>query len=331
MIQYIWIDNPYIALLSILLGGSMVKRIVSTEPGSTEIIAYLDQNVERIVGVSDKCDYPPDVISKPKVVRSLLKIDEDLPSEEIDRIYKEHIEKGKPLYEVDWELIEELDPDLLVGQTICRVCAFPLISSLGGAMLSLERPIKRYRRFRSRVIATYSPRTFMEIAREAYVISRIIEREARGLEMLSTFERIAEELRNTGKGVKTAIIEWLKPLYIAGLWTSDLVEAAGSKHIIGAGIEGRKIMWEEIRAFNPDILIISPCGFTIQRTLREVDLLENMPGWRELRAVKLKRVYIVDSSYISRPGPRVARFARFLIDIYTGGEGDREVAIKLYD
>ncbi len=309
----------------------MIKKIVSTEPGSTEIIAYLDKSAERIVGVSDKCDYPPDVISKPKVVRSLLKISEDLPSEEIDRIYKEYIENGKPLYEVDWDLIEELDPDLLVGQTICGVCAFPLISPLGRATLSLERPVKRYKRFRSRVIITYSPRTFMEIAREAYVISRIIGRETRGLEMLSTFEGILEELRNTGKGVKTAIIEWLKPLYVAGLWASDLVEAAGSKHIIGAGIDGRRVGWEEIRAFDPDILILSPCGFTIQRTLREVDLLENMPGWRELKAVKLKRVYIVDSSYTSRPGPRVARFARFLIDIYTGEEGDREVAIKLYE
>ncbi|MEM1611016.1 MAG: ABC transporter substrate-binding protein [Sulfolobales archaeon] len=309
----------------------MIKRIVSTEPGSTEIIAYLDQGIERIVGVSDKCDYPPDVISRPKVVRSLLKINEDLSSEEIDRIYKDYIREGKPLYEIDWDLIEELDPDLLVGQTICGVCAFPLISSLGKPALSVERPIIRYRRFRSRMIATYSPRTFMEIAREAYMISRIIGREARGLEMLSTFEKILEELRNTGNGVKTAVIEWLKPIYIAGLWTSDLVEGAGSKHIIEAGVEGRRIEWEEIRAFDPDVLIISPCGFTIWRTLKEIDLLENMPGWRELKAVKLKRVYIVDSSYTSRPGPRVARFARFLIDIYTGGEGDKEVGMKLYD
>jgi iron complex transport system substrate-binding protein len=269
------------------------------------------------------------VISKPKVIKSLLKISEDLSSEEIDRIYKEYIAKGNPLYEVDWNLIEELDPDLIVGQTICSICAFPLTSSLNTPKLSIEKPIKRYRRFGTRIITTYSPRTFMGIAREAHIISRIIGREKKSLELLDTFERMLEKLRGTGRGLKTAVIEWLRPIYAAGLWISDLVEASGSKHIIEAGIEGRRIEWEEIRTFNPDVLIISPCGFTIWRTLREIDLLKSMSGWRDIRAAKLGNIYVVDSAYTSRPGPRVARFARFLIDIYTGSEPGKEVAIKL--
>ena len=307
----------------------MVRRIATTEPGSTEIVAYIDQGTSRIVAVSDKCDYPPEVIAKPKIVRSLLRVSDELPSEEIDRVFKEHLRGGKPLYEVDWNLIEELDPDLIVGQTLCSVCAFPLISPIRGSLVT-GRPVGRYRRFRPRVVATYAPKTFMGIAWEGYRLSKIMGREARGLELLKLFEEALDELKGVGRGLRTVVIEWIKPLYAAGLWVSDLVEASGSKHIIGAGSEGRRVEWEDIRAFDPEVLIVSPCGFTIERTMRELHILESMPGWRDLSAVKRGSVYVVDSAYTSRPGPRVIKFAEMLADLYTGGGVDKEVAIKIY-
>lgn len=317
----------------------MVKRIVTTEPGSTETVAYLDGGVDRIAGVSDKCDYPPEVFTKPKVIRSVLKIDDSLSSEEIDTIYKQYIVSGKPLYEVDWSLIEDIDPDLIVGQTLCSVCAFPLISplnSLGqgvGAKMPamIIKPPARFKRLRQRMIATYSPKTFLGIAREAFTLSRMIEREKKGQRMLGDFQKAVEELRGLGKDTKTVVIEWLKPLYIAGLWVSDLIEISGSRSILGAGEDGVRVEWDIIRAFDPDLILVSPCGFTIERTLKEIDVITSMPGWNELRAVKNKRVYIVDSSYTSRPSPRVVRLARLLIDLYTGSDFDKEVAVSLYD
>jgi len=309
----------------------LIRRIVTTEPGSTEVVAYLDSGVNRIVGVSDKCDYPPEVMSKPKVVRSILETGDDLSSGEIDRIYRSWIADGKPLYEVNWSLIEDLDPDLIVGQTLCGVCAFPLVSSISNKTLSVEKRPSYFNRIRQRVIATYSPRTFMGIAREAYMISRIIDREEKGANLVRSFRETVEELRGVGKHTKTIIIEWIEPIYMAGLWASDLVEIAGSKHLIGGGEEGRRVEWDIIRSFDPDLIVISPCGFTIDRTIKEIGLIERMPGWRDLRAVRRGDVYIVDSSYTSRPGPRVVRFAKTLLNLYTGGRLDREVAVNLYE
>lgn len=317
----------------------MINRIVTTEPGSTEVIAYLDGGVERIVGVSDKCDYPPDVVMKPKVIRSILRVDDSLPSEEIDRIYREYVKSGEPLYEVDWSLIEDLDPDLIVGQTLCSVCAFPLISPLGHNMqgmgakmpgMIVKQPV-RFKRLRQRRIATYSPRTFLGIAREALMISKIIGREGMGEKMLWEFREAAEELRGLGRNMRAILIEWLKPLYIAGLWVSDLIEVAGSESLLRAGEEGTRVEWGSVRAFNPDLILISPCGFTIERTLSEIDIITSMPGWSDLKAVRSRRVYIVDSAYTSRPGPRVVKLARLLADLYTGSSFDREVAVGLYD
>ncbi len=316
--------------------GSLVNRIVTTDPGSTEVVAYLDGGVERIAGVSDKCDYPPEVVTKPKVIRSILKIDDSLPSREIDKIYREYIRSGKPLYEVDLSLIEDIDPDLIVGQTLCSECAFPLISPLGlntnAKMPAIKvKPSSRFKRLRQRMIATYSPKTFIGIAREALMISRMIGREGMGQRMLESFYRIFEEIRGLGRNTRTVLLEWLEPLYIAGLWVSDLIEASGSKTLLPPGENGTRIEWDRIKIFDPDLILIASCGFTIERALSEIDLITRMPGWNDLKAVKSKRVYVIDSAYTSRPGPRVIRLARLLIDLYTGSSFDREVAVNLYD
>jgi len=328
--------NPYIPPNTFPLVRALVKKIVTTEPASTETIAYLDGGVDRIAGVSDKCDHPYEVMVKPKVVRTLLKIDENLSSNEIDRIYREYVRSGKPLYEIDWGLIEDIDPDLIVGQTLCSVCAFPLLSPLGSS-INAKMPamvIKHAQRFKSlrpRMIATYSPKTFLGIAREALAISRIIGREERGLRMFWEFQRALEELRGLGNNSRTLLIEWLKPLHIGGLWVSDLIEASGSRSILRAGEEGRAIEWELVKKFDPDLILISPCGLNIERTVREIDLIAKMPGWSELKAVRSKRVYVVDSAYVSRPGPRVIRLAKLLVDLYSGSDFDKEVAINIYD
>lgn len=306
-------------------------RIITTEPGSTEIIAYLDGGVQRIFGVSDKCDYPPEVVSKPKVVRSLVKLDQDAPSEEIDRVFRESLRRGTPLYELDWELVEEIDPDLIVGQTLCSVCALPLSSQIQGRLV-VYRPPQRLRSLKVRRIVNYSPRTFRGVAQEALKISKHMgSRPAgRAAELLEKMERLVGELRGLGRGSRTVFIEWLSPIYIAGLWVSDLIEISGSEHPVGSGAEGVRTSWDLVLRHDPDYVLISPCGFTIERTLREINIIEDMPGWRGLKAVRAGRVYVIDSAYCSRPGPRVVELAKVLINIYTGSDPERGVAVPLY-
>ena len=302
-----------------------IEKIVTTEPSSTEIIAYLDNGVYRIMGVSDKCDYPAEVISKPKIVRSLVNIPEDMPSREIDRIIREYKKSGKPLFEIDWDLVRMIDPDLIVGQTLCDVCAFPLKTSINNYIGS--KPV--FRSFKVPKIIDYSPHSFMAIAEEALKIAKIIDRIDRGLELYDRFKAYREELKDLGKGHRTAVIEWLDPLYIAGHWVSDLVEYSGSKSILGSGEPGIRINVETLINFNPDIVIIAPCGFNIDRTLMEIDVLSEKPWWRNLEAVRRKNVYIVDSTYTARPSPRTIGFAEFLIDIYTGSQPSREIAVRI--
>ncbi len=308
-----------------MAGEGEVRNIVTTEPSSTEMVAYLDQSVERIVGVSDKCDYPVEVISKPKVVRSLVDISEDMSSREIDRVISMYKRSGKPLFEIDWDLIYRLDPDLIVGQTLCDVCAFPLKTGLGAP----ARGAYTINRFRVIRVAEYSPHSFMAIATEAIRLSRIIDRVSRAESLYHEFKRIYDELEGLGRGVKTAVIEWIDPLYAAGHWVSDLVERSGSRSLLPAGEPGRRIDNETLVKFDPDIIVVAPCGFGIERSLREIDILTHKPWWRKLRAARKGNIYVVDSAYTARPSPRTARFAEFLIDIYTGSQPSSEIAVKL--
>jgi iron complex transport system substrate-binding protein len=299
-----------------------IQRIVTLDPSATEAVSFLDGSTSRIFGVSDKCDFPPEVKLKPKVVRSLIKVNEEMSSLEIDREVKRHLASGKPLYEIDWEKINEIKPELVVGQSICGVCAFPVSSLLihQSSVLVTAEELN---------VFDYSPRNFDEIFQKIYELGKILERENRADELIKKYQYLKRELRGLGKSMKIVMIEWLMPIYVAGLWISQIIEMSGATSLLASGEEGRQMNWDIIRNFNPDIIFISPCGFSIERTLKEIDLLFVLPGWKEIKAKLNKNIYVVDSVYTSRSSPRILEFVKNFIEVLRGNEPRKEVMIRI--
>jgi iron complex transport system substrate-binding protein len=180
-----------------------IQKIITLDPSSTEVVSFIDGDASRIFGVSDKCDFPPDVKLKPKVVRSLIKLNEGLSSLEIDREVKKHLLSKKPLYEIDWEKIREIKPELVVGQSICGVCAFP-ISSLSthqnsiliyqnSSLVSIEELN----------IFDYSPRNFYEIFQKIYGLSKVLGRENKANELIEKYHYFEREMRGLGRSLSS--------------------------------------------------------------------------------------------------------------------------------
>jgi len=298
----------------------MIKKIVTLDPATTEIIAYLD-GVSRIVGVSEDSDYPEEVKFKPKVTRKIVEIDNEMPSEEIDRIVREHIQERKPLHEANWNLIYELKPDLIVGQGICEVCALPSVSSL---TKGIDIPTQ----FRISRMEIYNPSTFLEIPKEVKRIAKVIGREKKAEKLEINFINEMNESKGIANGTKTVVIEWIKPIHLIGKWVSDIVNFMGSKSLARPGGQGGIFDWEVIKEYNPDFLIISPCSFSVNRTLREIRKITSLPGFSDLNAVKKNNVYILEPFY-ARASDRTLEFLRALREIYTTNNISGRYGIKL--
>ncbi len=280
----------------------------------------MEGGVGRLVAVSDKCDYPEEVRALPKAVKTIIPVTNDLSSREIDEYVSRYLRSGKPMFAVDWELVRRLEPDLIVGQDLCEVCALPLGKSLKEFFIGGEPPQTFH----------LNPLNYMEIAQQGYRLSEILGRRERGERLLQVFREAGRELRGLGRGLRVLALEWIDPPYVAGLWVSDLIAVAGAEPLLRPGEHGRRTTPEEITRFNPDIVIVSPCGFSMERTFREFHILEESGWWRGLKAVQEGEVYVVESDYTAKGGPRTWRFARFMSDILTGSEPERDVGVKVY-
>ncbi|MCY0883940.1 MAG: ABC transporter substrate-binding protein [Acidianus infernus] len=299
-----------------------MKRIVTLDPATTEIVSFLD-GTSRIVGVPEDADYPEEVKHKVKVTRKLVNIDNSLPSEVIDEIVRRHIKERKPLHEALWDKIYELQPDLIVGQGICEVCALPSITTLGGRV-NFSTP----KNFRISRMEVYNPYTFMDIPKETMKIAKAIGRERKAEELKEQFEKSIEETKGIAKGTKTVVIEWIKPIHLIGKWVSDMVSLMGSKPLARPGGQGGTFDWEIIREFNPDYLIISLCSFSVSRSLMEIEKITTLPGYSDLNAVKEGHVYVLEPLY-ARASQRTLEFLNALKEIYTTGEVERKYGIRL--
>jgi len=306
-----------------------IQKIITLDPSSTEVVSFIDGDTSRIFGVSDKCDFPPDVKLKPKVVRSLIKLNKGMSSLEIDREVKKHLLSKKPLYEIDWEKIREIKLELVIGQSICGICAFP-ISSLS----TRQNSILIYQNsslvsIEELNIFDYSPRNFYEIFQKIYELSKVLGRENKANELIEKYHYFEREMRGLGRSLRIVMIEWLMPIHVSGLWISQIIEMSGAISFLASGEEGRQIDWDVIRSFNPDIIFISPCGFSIERTLREIGLLFSLAGWKEIKAKLNKNIYVVDLAYTSRSSPRILEFVKDFIEVLSGNEPRKEVMIRI--
>ncbi len=296
-------------------------RIVTLDPATTEIVSYLD-GTSRIVGVSEDSDYPEEVKNKVKVTRKLVNVDNSLPSEVIDEIVRRHIKERKPLHEALWDKIYELEPDLIIGQGICEVCALPTISTLEMKTDVLPR------KFRISRMEVFNPSTFMDIPKETKKIAKVLNEERKAEELEDKFNESINESKGLANGTKTVVVEWIKPIHLIGKWVSDMVNLMGSKSLARPGGQGGIFDWELIREFNPDYLIISPCSFSVNRSLMEIEKITSLPGYSDLNAVKEDHVYVLEPLY-ARASQRTLEFLNALKEIYTSGEVERKYGIRL--
>ena len=274
-------------------------RICSLLPSATEIAFALGLGDE-VVGVTHECDYPPEAKKRRVVVRSAIDPDQNA-SREIDRLVREHLQTKKSIYTIDLASFRKADPDFILTQDLCEVCAIDY-NEVVEAARSLTRKPK---------IVSLSPSTLSDVLGDIETVGAAAGRsfEAAGLvtDLKARIERVRERTLRSDLRPRVACIEWLDPLYNAGHWVPEMVELAGG--IDGFGKKGersKEIAWEAVRAFAPEVVALMPCGFDVERAVKESSLLYRLDGWSDLPAVKSGRVYALNgSAYFNRSGPRL--------------------------
>jgi iron complex transport system substrate-binding protein len=274
-------------------------RLCSLVPSGTEILYALGLG-ESLVGVSHGCDYPPDALQKPKVIRTV--IDQDrLSSDDIDRAVRVSLERGKSSYEVDEEALRRAAPELIVTQELCDVCAIDT-TEVSQALRTLT--------YQPRVISLH-PHTLNESLGEIRLVGEVTGHQREADQLLRSYreriERVQARLRGIAHRPWVFCLEWLKPLMASGHWVPEMVALAGGTEVLGrVGGSSRYVTGDEVVAARPEVLIVMPCGFPIERTRRELPLLTTQPWWNELPAVRDGRAYVVNGpAYFNRSGPRL--------------------------
>ena len=273
-------------------------RIVSLLPSATEILFALGLDRE-IVGVSHECDYPPRARTKPVVIHS--RLPHDAAPAEIDQLVSEYVHRGESLYAVDAAILEELAPDLIITQDLCHVCA--------ASPDDLATALSRFDR-RPEVLCL-NPQDLTDVWRDILWVGEEASRASRAEELL---ERIGERLGEleaqqveAERRPRVAFLEWLQPFYVGGHWVPEMIKLAGGEDVLGKlRTPSFRVPLQEIVESEPEILLISPCGYSAEQGRDEYQALELAEQWKAMPAVRNGRVYALEAnSYFSRPGPRL--------------------------
>ncbi len=272
-------------------------KIWSLLPSATEILFALGLG-DSVTGVTHECDYPAEANTKPRVTVS--EIDSTRSSREIDEQVTDHFRHGRELYGIDEERLTADPPDLVVTQDLCPVCAVSP-SDFAGHMEKAGCEAR---------ILTLNPKRLDDVLRSVLEVGEATGREGEAARYVTSLRRRTEAVKTAVAGAgrpRVLCLEWLDPLMPAGHWIPEMVKLAGGEsQPIEAGAPSRKIPWEELRALDPEVLVIMPCGFGPERAARESDVLQRLDGWSELPAVRRGEVYVVDANAcFSRPGPRL--------------------------
>lgn len=265
---------------------------------ATEIVCALDRG-DRLVGRSHECDQPPWVKRLPAVTGS--RVDTDADSATIDRSVRALVARALSVYTVDVERLAALEPDLLVTQVQCEVCAVSL--------RDVEEAVRAGLPSRPRMVSM-RPDALADVWADMRAIASALGVPERGVQLVtrlrSRMRGIAERARGRTRP-RVACIEWIAPLMAAGNWTPELIELAGAEDVLGvAGTHAGPLEMSRLAAADPDAIFVTPCGFDLTRTRTELPALAAAPGWTSLRAVREGRVFLGDGNALfNRPGPRV--------------------------
>ncbi len=294
-------------------------RIVSLLASATEMIAALGC-LDQLVGRSHECDYPPEVLRLPVV--SKVQISVDTSSSQIDAQIKRLAQtkeaahnnalKALSIYAIDTELLQQLRPDMIFTQTQCEVCAV--------SEHDVVQALHQVTGLQPRIISL-APYRLSDVWEDVLRVGKALERQGQAEDLIRGYQQRLERLRDITASLsaeqgrpRVAVLEWLDPLMGAGNWTPELVAYAGGEHVLGkAGEHAPWLTWADLQAANPDVLILSPCGFSLERIMVDLPLLQQHAAWQTLRAVQSRRVYAIDGNhYLNRSGPRLVESAALL-------------------
>lgn len=274
-------------------------RICSFLPSGTEILFALGLG-DSVAGVTHECDFPAEAATRPVLVRP--RLDPSKSPAEVDRLVGEFVGRGESIYRVDVGLLRAIEPDLIITQDLCHVCAASP-DDLGSALAGLRHAPQ---------VLSLTPRNLTGVWNDIRTVARAAGFASRGEEVAAELQRrvktVAAAVANAKENPSVACLEWLDPLYCGGHWVPEMVALAGGHDVIGRASEPSfRIKWDLLLAAKPDVIVLMPCGYNIERTVAEYRKIQRPAEWKDLPAVRTGRVFAVDANaYFSRPGPRLA-------------------------
>jgi iron complex transport system substrate-binding protein len=273
-------------------------KICSLLPSATEILFALGL-ADHVAGVSHECDFPPEARSKPVLIKSRISHTESAAA--IDRQVREFLERGESLYSVDFERLRAIEPDIIVMQDLCHVCA-ATPDDLGAALAHLQRQPR---------LVTLNPHSLADVCADIRTVGEATGRTEQANAIVAEFERDIANVERSVAGLerpRVLCVEWLDPPYVAGHWVPEMVERAGGIDVLGVpGKPSFRVDWDTALATRPEVIVIMPCGYSLAAAETEFRDMTLPLGWQAMPAARDGRVFVVDASgYFSRPGPRLA-------------------------
>ena len=289
------------------MSDSANLKIVSLLPSATEIIDCLGLT-NALVGRSHECDYPPTVKDLPVCTEA--RLNSELNSGEIDADVQTLMQKALSIYKIKTEVLEQLQPTHIITQDQCDVCAVNLPE--------VEKAIAKLTNSHPQVISL-QPDLLNEVWDDIKRVAQTLAVEAKpALDKLqSRINIISEKVQDIDRKPTVVAIEWTEPLMVGANWIPELIEIAGGKSLLSVkGQHSPYVSWSSLVDVDPDFIVIMPCGFDLERTEKESQVLTQHPNWNSLKAVKNDKVFLVDgNAYFNRPGPRLVDSAEILAEI----------------
>jgi iron complex transport system substrate-binding protein len=280
-------------------------RIVSLVPHATELLFALGLDAE-VAGVTHECDFPPAARELAQVTRDVLP--SGLGAAEIDAAVRERTLAGEAIYELDRDALAALEPQLIVTQALCPVCAvsYEEVAEVAKTLASCPRVI------------ALDPKTLEETLGDVRTLAEATDRREQGVELVRQASARIDAVKlavRARRRPRVAALEWLDPVFVAGHWTPELIELAGGQDVLGLpGEPSQTVSWEQVAAAEPEVVVVMPCGYDERRAQAEAALYA-----RELAGVGARRIVAVDASaYFSRPGPRLIDGLELLARVFTG-------------
>ncbi len=276
-------------------------KIVSLLPSATEIVYALGLG-DDLIGVTDECDFPPDAVTKPVVSRSALPQGRPLSPAEVDRAVRDRMDAKQPLYLLDMDLIRREQPDVILTQDLCKVCAVPTGQVQEAlATLGLDDDTK---------VISLDPQTLEDVIAQPETVGRLLGQEERGTGLTEILRARVATVKEKARRLPTIgvfCMDWWEPPYVAGHWIPEMVELVGASNLlIEKEQPSHPVTYREIRDAMPEVILFMPCGYYLEEAEAEGEAVLAHPEIADTPAARNGNVFAVDAtSFFSRPGPRV--------------------------